>query len=71
MVNEIVEYSYDICVLHIDGDKNDVADALSCGQFDCAHQLVPDLSIEEFSPPQDILLSIRKFLPPRNALGAS
>jgi len=51
-VNKIIEHSYDICVLHIDGIKNDVADALSHGHFDHACQLVPDLMIEEFVPPQ-------------------
>jgi len=70
-VDEIIEHPYNVCVLHIDGDKNDVADALSHRQFDHGHQLVPDLLIEEFSPPQDVLLSIHKFLPPRNVLGAS
>ena len=68
-VDEIIQHSYDIRVLHIAGDKNDVADALSRGHFDHARQLVPGLIIEEFVPPQDILLSIHKFLPPRNALG--
>jgi hypothetical protein len=39
-VDETIVHSCDIHVLHVEGIKNKVADALSCGQFHCACQFL-------------------------------
>ena len=47
-------------VFHIRGENNVVADALSRGQFQLARQLQPGVSIRLFVPPRDALQALRK-----------
>jgi hypothetical protein len=55
-VDKIISHSFDIRVLHIEGEKNTVADAISRGNFDVAKSLVSGgLTIIDFTPPQDAL----------------
>ncbi|THH15423.1 hypothetical protein EW146_g5062 [Bondarzewia mesenterica] len=54
----LIQHSIDLRVLHIAGQDNVVADALSRGLISTALQYAPDLRISPFSPP-------------RNALGAA
>jgi hypothetical protein len=45
----------DLQVLHVPGELNTIADAISRLQFDLARSLVPGLNILPFTPPQDAL----------------
>jgi hypothetical protein len=53
----MLDYFYNICVLHIEGSKNGIADALPCKNFSFAMTLAPNgaISIIPFLPPQDVL----------------
>jgi len=42
----------DLCILHIPGEQNVVADALSCCLFSVALDSAPQLKISPFQPPQ-------------------
>jgi hypothetical protein len=55
-----VTYNIDLQVLHIPGELNTVADALSRSQFDVARSLVPGLTILPFQPPRDALGAAKK-----------
>ena len=46
-----INYNIDLRVFHIEGKKNDVADALSRRNFESARNLIPDLTIRHFTPP--------------------
>ncbi|KAJ3910905.1 hypothetical protein F5877DRAFT_55804, partial [Lentinula edodes] len=52
VVDELIAASVDIRVLHVPGEQNAVADAISRHDFDRAKQLAPGLSIEFFQPPR-------------------
>ncbi|KAF8983037.1 hypothetical protein BDQ17DRAFT_1394002 [Cyathus striatus] len=54
-VDALLWEDYQLCVLHIPGDENHVADALSHQHFDCAFLHDPKLSLHSFQPPQDVL----------------
>jgi hypothetical protein len=57
--NNIIKYAVSACVkadidmrvLHIPGDENSVADAISRADFDRARNLSPNISFHNFSPP--------------------
>jgi hypothetical protein len=51
---------FDIRVLHIAGEQNQVADAISRENFDKARNLVPGLTISKFEPPQFVALGAAK-----------
>jgi hypothetical protein len=60
-VDILIAQSLDLRVLHIEGEKNSVADTLSCGNFELAKSLAPGgLTIINFSPPQDALGVVKK-----------
>ena len=52
--------NFDICILHIPGECNGVADTISCNNFDKAWKLVPGLNILKFKPPQFTMLGAAK-----------
>jgi hypothetical protein len=54
-VNLLMDFDFDLRVVHVPGEKNRVADAISRRRFDAARLLVPGLIIEPFQPPQDAL----------------
>lgn len=72
-VDLILEAKFDLRVVHVSGDQNDVADALSRGDFMRALQSHPNLSIHSFEPYQrvDRHQSPPLLRPPRNMLGAA
>ena len=49
-----------LCVLHVPGEENRIADALSRCQFSAALALIPDLSISPFQPPRWTLGAAKK-----------
>ena len=55
VVDVLITCGIDLCVVHLAGGNNSVADALSRFQNDNAHTLVPGLSILPFTPPRDTL----------------
>jgi hypothetical protein len=54
-VDVLITRGIDLRVVHLAGENNNVADALSRFQNDNACSLVPGLSILPFTPPQDTL----------------
>jgi hypothetical protein len=50
-VDILIRYDYSLRVLHVPGESNKVADALSRVQFSVAYALVPDLNVITFNPP--------------------
>jgi hypothetical protein len=50
----------DLRVLHVSGENNEVADALSHCQFTSVLDIVPDLHISPFQSPQWTLGAIKK-----------
>jgi hypothetical protein len=71
-VNLVTEKDNDFRVLHIEGKKNDVADALSRWDFNRALALVPDLMLTPFEPYIRQKFNARIILqPPREELGAN
>jgi hypothetical protein len=71
-VNILLDTKFSLSVLHIAGENNDVADALSRGDFMKALRLHPHLSIKAFDPFKriDRRQSTPLLQPPRPALGA-
>jgi hypothetical protein len=68
----VTEKDNDFRVLHIEGKKNDVADALSRWDFNRALALVPDLMLTPFEPYIRQKFNARIILqPPREELGAN
>jgi hypothetical protein len=71
-MNLIYDKKHNLRVLHVRGEENTVADALSRANFDLALQLQPDLTIHEFEPyvrlKKDDTYSLK---PPRETLGAA
>jgi hypothetical protein len=59
-VDVLLEHSIDLQVLHIPGELNVVADAISRSQFSLAHSLVPGLTIQTFQPPRNALGAAKK-----------
>ncbi|KAF8987350.1 hypothetical protein BDQ17DRAFT_1258660, partial [Cyathus striatus] len=51
---------YQLHVLHLPGEHNYVADALSCRQFDKAQLHNPALSLQLFQPPHNVLGALKK-----------
>lgn len=43
---------FDVCMLHVPGEQNEVADTISHNNFDKAWKLMPELTISKFEPPQ-------------------
>jgi hypothetical protein len=54
-VDVLIAYGIDLHIVHLAGENNNVADALSHFQNDNACLLVPGLSILPFTPPRDTL----------------
>ena len=54
-VDTFISSGIDLCVVHIAGDDNSIADALSSFQNDTVHTLMPEISILPFQPPRDAL----------------
>jgi hypothetical protein len=74
-VSTRVESQIDVRVLHVPGDMNGVADAISRAEFDRAKTLatnlsIPNLSILDFAPPFPTNKS-NLASPPHTSLGAS
>jgi hypothetical protein len=59
-INSLIEHQIDAQVLHIPGDVNLVADALSHFNNEHALQLCPGLHITTFTPPQGMLGACQK-----------
>ena len=59
-VHILITENIDLRVLHIPGEQNEVADALSRKRFDIARHLQPGLEIEPFQPPRLTLGAARK-----------
>jgi hypothetical protein len=55
-----IQFDIDLQVLHVPGELNTVADAISRSNFDYAASLVPNLIIHTFQPPQDALGAAKK-----------
>ena len=71
-VNLIYDKKHNLQVLHVCGEENTVADALSRANFDLALQLQPDLTIHQFEPYVRLKRGDTYSLkPPRNMLGAA
>ena len=71
-VNLLYKGKHDLRVLHVPGEKNCVADALSRADFDRALQLQPNLTIRQFEPYHRLRSgAVYTLQPPRDTLGAS
>src|SRR6266511_1682128 len=71
-VDLLYEGNHELRVLHVPGEANTVADALSRQNYARAWELQPDLTISEFEPYVRIKDGHRFILsPPRPALGAT
>ena len=69
-VSARVKAQVDVRVLHVPGEKNNIADTISRAKFDDAKSLSPELSIRTFTPP----CFVRKptqLTPPLFTLGAT
>ena len=67
-VTMCIDARIDVRVLHVPGEENTVADAISCASFDLAKSLSPLLTINDFSPPDTITNPLQ---PPLSMLGAT
>ena len=56
----LIKSGINLRVVHVPGDQNDVADALSRQDFARALNLVPNLNIQSFQPPQSPLGASKK-----------
>jgi hypothetical protein len=59
-VDLLLKYRVDLRVLHIPGDDNTIADALSRSNWGLIHALLPCLRITSFQPPQCVLGAAKK-----------
>lgn len=59
-IDNMLSNSFDVCVLHVCGSKNFIADALSWGNNSYIQHLVPDLVIHTLQPPCDLLGAVKK-----------
>ena len=59
-VDVMISKEFRIRVLHIPGERNNVADAISWREFYHAQQLAPGLHIQAFQPPQLSMLGAVK-----------
>jgi hypothetical protein len=59
-VDLLIEHDVDLRVLHIRGDDNTVADAISRSNFSLVHSLFPELMLTPFQPPQCVLGAAKK-----------
>ncbi|KAJ7438494.1 hypothetical protein FB451DRAFT_1060186 [Mycena latifolia] len=59
-VDLLIEHDVDLRVLHIRGDNNKVADAISRSKFSLVHLLLPELMLGPFQPPQCVLGAAEK-----------
>ncbi|GLB41979.1 hypothetical protein LshimejAT787_3400070 [Lyophyllum shimeji] len=55
VVDALIKGDHQLCVLHIPGEENTVADLLSRGRIADAVTLVPDLQVIPFQPPRELL----------------
>jgi hypothetical protein len=55
-----IQFDIDLQVLHVPGELNTVADAISRSNFEYAASLVPNLIIHTFQPPRDALGAAKK-----------
>jgi len=65
-----VAANIDVRVLHVSGEQNNVADALSRARFDHAKSLSPLLTINTFTPPNTVTKQDPS-TPPLSMLGAA
>ncbi|KAH9858114.1 hypothetical protein C2E23DRAFT_865081 [Lenzites betulinus] len=54
-INVMIDCDIDVCVDHIPGELNVIADALSRGKLDLVRERVPGITLLQFSPPRDAL----------------
>jgi hypothetical protein len=59
-VDVLIDLNVDLRVYHVAGTENNVADALSHFDNNRALGLVPDLIIDEFTPPWNVLGASQK-----------
>lgn len=59
-VDIMIAKEFQVRVLHIPGEQNTVADAISRREFYRAQQLVPKLHLNTFQPPQLSMLGAAK-----------
>jgi hypothetical protein len=70
-VDLLVDGNHDLRVLHVPGEENGVADALSRADFDRALRLEPNLTIHQFEPYRRVKSEgVYSLQPPRQTLGA-
>jgi len=62
--NNLIKGNLNLCILHIPGELNYVADAISGGEFNIMQQHVPGLTISTFSPPRLPLGAAKKWYLP-------
>ena len=55
VVDVLIACGIDLHIVHLAGENNNMADALSRFQNDNTHTLIPGLSILPFTPPRDML----------------
>ncbi|KIJ29248.1 hypothetical protein M422DRAFT_187699, partial [Sphaerobolus stellatus SS14] len=55
VVQQLMANRMSLRVCHVTGANNTIANALSRGLFNLAHQLVPNIRISIFEPPQNVL----------------
>ncbi|KAJ7129202.1 hypothetical protein C8R44DRAFT_615205 [Mycena epipterygia] len=60
VVDLLIEHDVNLRVLHIRGEDNTVADAISRSNFSLVHSLVPELGLTPFQPPQCVLGAAKK-----------
>ena len=53
-IDVLINNNYSLCVLHIPGEENTIADALSRVQFSVALSLEPNLKLFSFNPPGEV-----------------
>ena len=70
-VDLLTDGPHDLCVLHVLGVNNSVADALSRADFNCALTLEPQLTIHRFEPYHRVKRGeVFSLQPPRDQMGA-
>ncbi|KAJ7471793.1 hypothetical protein FB451DRAFT_307877 [Mycena latifolia] len=54
-IDDLIQFNVDLRVLHVKGEDNSVADAISRQRFSNATERAPGLSIQPFTPPREPL----------------
>ena len=57
-VDLLIQFNVDLCVLHISGEHNTIANCLSCGLLPQAQALRPALSILCYQPPNPLVEAV-------------